>query len=154
MSTFYELDCCDETSVIIEVDDHGEVALHDFDLDAELAAQELGFEPSLCWLVWLATKRDVEAELYDVIRDSIGDPNLDYIAALLWLVETKGLPVDKADLLYLAVRRNQPHTVRLLLEAGADLHAGGGGYRALFWARKDDQQEISRLIGDWFREHE
>ena len=65
-STFYELDCGDDEPVVMERTADGELVFHGWDLETELAAQELGFQPSACFIVWDAWRLD--EELIDLAR--------------------------------------------------------------------------------------
>jgi len=63
MTTFFEMDCGGET-VTIEKTDDGDFIFHGWDEETELAAIELGFEPSACLIVWNAINDDgLDAEL-------------------------------------------------------------------------------------------
>jgi len=51
-STFAELNCGEGEVVRLERTADGKYIFHDFDIETELAAHELGFKPSLCWFLW------------------------------------------------------------------------------------------------------
>jgi len=98
---FFDLDCGDsDDPVRLEILDTGEVVFHNFDLEVELAAQELGFAPSDCYVVWYVTRYmvpqgypppfPVSQRLYRVDREvrsldtalmeyaTLGDPDSDF----------------------------------------------------------------------------
>jgi len=69
MSTFFEMDCGGET-VTLEKTDDGNIIFHGWDEETELAAIELGFEPSACLVVWNAVNNDaLDEELLDYTSD-------------------------------------------------------------------------------------
>ena len=55
-SKFFEIDCGDDEPVVMERRDDGELIFHGWDLETELAAQELGFQPSAAFVVWDAAR--------------------------------------------------------------------------------------------------
>jgi len=57
-SKFFEIDCGDDDPVVMERRDDGELVFHGWDLETELAAQELGFGRSLCYDIWEAKRNN------------------------------------------------------------------------------------------------
>ena len=80
-SKFYEIDCGDDEPVVMERRDDGELVFHGWDLETELAAQELGFQPSAAFVVWDAWRSDRLDEAL-VHQTSNGHP------AVVELIET------------------------------------------------------------------
>jgi len=118
MSTFFELDCGGET-VTIEKTDDGDFIFHGWDEETELAAIELGFEPSLCLIAWNAINEDrINDELFRQSR--IGDSVA--IQALLFV----GASVDAGNIYTLsplryAAANGHADVVKILLDAGASV---------------------------------
>jgi len=77
---FFELDCDGET-VTLEYTPDGKLLFHGWDMDTELAAQELGFSPSLCYWVWEDASQN---KLDDTLARVAFDDNLPLVEALLW----------------------------------------------------------------------
>jgi len=65
-SKLFEIDCGDDEPVVMERRDDGELIFHGWDLETELAAQELGFQPSLCYDVWKAKQEDRLNQVVDI----------------------------------------------------------------------------------------
>ena len=116
-STFAELDCGDGEVVQIERTPEGEYRFHGFELDVELAAQELGFKPSLCWFLWQTY--DVKGSLEGAMSSLAEEGDTEAVAMLLELGEP---PWD--DALTAASERNHVDIIKLLVEAGADPYSG------------------------------
>ncbi len=112
MSKFVELDCDQEEPVIIE-NDEGEIIFHNFDLEAELAAHELGFTPSLCWFLWQCyeTKGNLDTALGRIAQSG-------ELEAVLLLLELGIPPSD--DALKAASESNHLPVMRVLIAEGAD----------------------------------
>jgi len=120
MSTFFELDCGGETATIEKTDD-GDFIFHGWDEETELAAIELGFEPSACRVVWNAINEDMLnfALLYQARH---GNPLI--VEALLFV----GASVDAktgTDVTPLHGTAYHSHAdiAKVLLEAGASVDA-------------------------------
>ena len=82
MSTFFDMNCGGET-VTIEKTDDGDVIFHGWDEETELAAIELGFEPSDCFrLMEIIAETDLDVILecaimsgdLEDVEDAINDP--------------------------------------------------------------------------------
>jgi len=116
MSTFFDIDCGGET-VTIERTDDGDFIFHGWDEETELAAVELGFEPSACLIVWNAINDDrINDKLFRQSR--IGDSVA--VQALLFV----GASVDARDELgwsplHTAALNGRVDVVNILLSAGA-----------------------------------
>jgi hypothetical protein len=113
MSKFFELDCGQEEPVTIERTAEGEFFFHNFDLDAELAAQELGFEPSLCWFLWQTY--DAKGSLEGAMSSFAESGDFEAVSMLLDLGEP-----PYASALRFASEQNHSFIMRLLIDAGAD----------------------------------
>ena len=79
-STFYEIDCGDEEPVVMERRDDGDLVFHGWDLETELAAQELGFQPSAAFVVWDAKRTGT---LDKALRDATWDGHTAVVELLL-----------------------------------------------------------------------
>ena len=112
-STFAELSCGDGDLVRLERTETGEYIFHDFELDFELAAQELGFKPSLCWFLWQTyeTSGSLEGAMSSLAE--AGD--YDNVYMLLKLGEP---PYPSA--LRAASEQNHSAIMRKLITEGAD----------------------------------
>jgi len=146
-SEFHEIDCGYDEPVVLERTSGGRVVLHNFDVDTELAAQELGFEQSPCYRLW------------KIISDTSGDP-----AALCANRLSRRLVLDAAHgrtgsvelfllagadprhsrsmALRFAAHRGHPAVVELLLAAGADIPESD----ALFHASEAGCAEVVELL--------
>ena len=120
MSTFFEMDCGGET-VTLERTNNGDIIFHNWDEETELAAIELGFEPSDCWIVWDAINNDIlNEELFEKGRQG----NALLVKALIFAgasVDARGIS-DWTPLHY-AATHGHADTVKVLLEAGASVDA-------------------------------
>jgi len=121
MSTFFETECGGET-VTIEKTDDGDFIFHGYDENAELAAIELGFEPSACWIVWNAINED---ELDTDLDGQVCEGNALAVKALLFA----GASADSFDRdgglspLHTAAAYDRADVVKILLKAGASVSA-------------------------------
>ncbi len=95
-SEFFELDNDGEVARM-EITETGEIFFHDFDPEAEEAAEELGFEPGVAYRVWKA----LNAFMLDEDTDLLDD-------CLVWCCET-----------------GEFEAVRALITVGADPHGRG-----------------------------
>jgi len=89
-STFYEIDCGDDEPVVMERRGDGELVFHGWDLETELAAQELGFQPSAAFVVWDAKRNGtLDKALWDAAREGH--------IAIVELLLAAGADVDAND---------------------------------------------------------
>ena len=120
-SKFFEIDCGYDEPVVMERREDGEIIFHGWDLETELAAQELGFQPSAVFFVWDAARNDrLDEELFERARN--GE------AAIVELLLAAGAGVDAKDkkgwtALQYATLEGYAAVVELLLTAGADVSA-------------------------------
>jgi len=118
MSAFLDMDCGGET-VTIERTDNGDIIFHGWDEETELAAIELGFKPSACWVVWNAINEDrLDAELLDQARKG----NALAVEALALV----GSHVETGDNeewtpLHAAALLGHINVVKVLIKAGANV---------------------------------
>jgi len=120
MSTFFDMNCGGET-VAIEKTDDGDFIFHGWDEETELAAIELGFKPSACWVVWNAINNDM---LDDELVQQASDGNALYVDALI----RAGASVDARNImdatpLHKAVRLHNTDVAKILLKAGSNVRA-------------------------------
>jgi len=144
MSTFFELDCGGET-VTLEKTDDGDIIFHGWDEETELAAIELGFEPSDCFALWSAINED---SLDEVLRQQCELGDVAAVVALLFV----GASADAKDhdgwapLHYAAAYGNED-VVKLLLEAGASVNAQDlGGWSPLHYAAQNGNTDIAKIL--------
>jgi len=112
-STFAELDCGEGEVVRLERTEQGKYIFHDFDIETELAAHELGFKPSLCWFLWQTyeTSGSLEGAMSSLAE--AGD--YDNVYMLLELGEP-----PHSSALRAASAENHIEVMRKLIAAGAD----------------------------------
>ena len=120
MSTSFEMDCGGE-AVTLEKTDDGNIIFHGWDEETELAAIELGFEPSACWIVWNAINNDLlNEELFEKGRHG----NLLLVEALLFVGASANEDHGSwGTLLHVAAEYGHVDVVKILLEAGASVDA-------------------------------
>ena len=118
MSTFCELDCGGE-AVTLEKTDDGDIIFHGWDEETEMAAIELGFEPSVCFELWEGVgninllKKKIE------YASRAGD--LQLIKALIFIgVDVNKITFASFPPLYFAVLGGNVDSVELLLAFGAN----------------------------------
>ena len=139
MSISYDLDCGDET-ITLELLDDGTLICHsiDFDLESEIIAKEMGFEPHSCF-------KAMEYALGRASRD--GD--VDIVEILL----AAGVNIHKWN--DFAIRESaaqgRADVVKLLLEHGADVHADKD--YTLRLAAYNGHTDVVSILEDWIRDH-
>ena len=136
---FFEIDCGDAEPVVMERRDDGEIIFHDWDEETDLAAVELGFQPSVCLIVAQAVRSGrLDAALLTQI--DVGD--IAAVAALL----AAGADVHTVedDAIERAVQYNHLELAKLLIAAGADIHVF---YESpLNTALEQSNQEMAELL--------
>jgi len=144
-SKFFEIDCGDDEPVVMERRDDGELVFYGWDLETELAAQELGFQPSAAFVVWEAKRN---GRLDKALQDAARDGHSGMVELLLAAgadVNAKSNYGDTA--LHYAARGGHVDVVELLLEAGADVNAKNkNGRTALFWASFKGHAAVVELM--------
>ena len=130
MSISYDLDCGDET-ISLELLDDGTLICHsiDFDIESEMIAKEMGFDPHPCF----------EA-MDDALLLQYGD--IDIVEILLAAGADVHAHYDYA--LRHAALYGHTNVVKLLLEYGADVHAWNNG--ALRWAADNGNADVVKLL--------
>ena len=144
MSAFLDMDCGGET-VTIEKTDNGDIIFHGWDEETELAAIELGFETSDCWIVWNAINNDdLDQELINQIRRN----NNLVVEALLFL----GVSVNYKEYngwtpLHCAAGYGNIDAVKVLLEAGAGVDTRTDFFSTpLHLAAMDGHDDAARIL--------
>ena len=144
-STFYEIDCGDDEPVVMERRGDGELVFHGWDLETELAAQELGFQPSAAFVVW-------DAKRNGTLDKALWDAAWDGRTAVVELLLAAGADVDAKDedgwtALHYAATRGHTAVVELLLAAGADVNAqSNAGGTALHYAAFYGHSAVVELL--------
>ena len=109
MSISYDLDCGDET-VTLELLDDGTLISYGFDIESEMIAREMGFEPHPCF-----------AAMDNALRHETYNKNINIVEILL--VSGADVHVNDNYALRSAVRGGHVELAKLLLEYGANVHA-------------------------------
>jgi len=147
MSTFFDIDCSGDT-VTIEKTNNGDLIFHGYDEDAEMAAVELGFEPSPCWIVWTAINND---DLGKELHNQSYRGNDLLVKVLLFA----GANVEAEDKdgyfkrtpLHVAATNNYTNVVKILLEAGASLDATDrDGWTPLHEAAMWNHADVAKVL--------
>ena len=137
MSITYDLDCNGET-ITLELLDDGTLISYGFNIEDEMIAKEMGFEPHSCF------KAMDHALLRAAHR---GDINI----VELLLAAGADVHAYYDDALRHAALYGYSDVVKLLLEFGADVHAGDN--YALRWAVKNGHVDVVAILEDWIKEH-
>ena len=137
MDITYDLDCGDET-ITLELLDDGTLISYGFDIESEMIAREMGFEPHPCFeamdnVLWRAAR--------------IGKFNIVEIL----LAAGADVYVRDEGLLYASLM-GYANVVKLLLEYGADVHAWDD--LALLLAEENGHVDVVAILEDWIRDHE
>ena len=167
MSISYDLDCGEEV-ITLELLEDGTLISYGFDIESEMIAKEMGFEPHPCFeaidkALWqaahdenidiveilLATGSDVSAWDNGTLRWAASNGHSDVVELLL----EHGADVHAAGdyALRWAAANGHTDTVQLLLEYGADVHAYDD--EALGWARRNSRADVVKIIEDWIKDH-
>jgi len=151
-STFYEIDCGDDEPVVMERRDDGDLVFHGWDLETELAAQELGFQPSAAFVVW-------EAQRTGTLDKALRNAAINGHAAVVELLLAAGSDVDAQDnagwtALQGAAAYGHAAVVELLLAAGADVNAKSNiDGTALLYAARYGNADVVEILESWIAEH-
>jgi len=144
-STFFEIDCGDDEPVVMERRDDGELVFHGWDLETELAAQELGFQPSAAFVVW-------DAKRNGTLDKALWDAAWDGRTAVVELLLAAGADVNEKEAggrtaLHYAAWENHAAVIELLLAAGADINAKSNyGGTALHYAAEQGHASVVELL--------
>jgi len=144
MSTFFKLDCGGET-VTIEKTDDGDFIFHGWDEETELAAIELGFEPSACWIVWNAINNDtLDEELFEQSYRG----NVLCVEALIWAGSSvEAERYDEWTPLHVVAANGNADVAEILLEAGASVDAKTyTGWTPLHVAAQDGHANVAKTL--------
>ncbi len=152
-STFFEIDCGQDEPIVMEVQLWtGKITFHGWDCDDELAAMELGFDPSpgfiesTCFIVWDAARRE---ELEDRLIQFAGQGRVDVVETLIAAGAELRDSID--DALVAAAASGNTATVTLLLEHGPDVHAWND--MALSVAAEYGHTDVVDILKAWIEEH-
>jgi len=171
-SKFFEIDCGDDEPVVLEIVKPAKMVTadnwrthcwkpaqlrwHNWDLDTELAAQELGFPPSRCYVVHLIlnhpdfdpTKQMLKAVIPAseyVLRKSIPMNFPGWIDILLAAgADPDALTSDEEPVLAVAAMFGEIEAVEALVAGGADVAAGHNS--AVRWAAAVGNYNIVRML--------
>jgi len=170
MSQFFEIECSEGRVVTIEITDAGDALFHDYDIETELAAQELGFAPDLCYKIWAflqplwnddsSQRKTANELLLQIVDEEIFDPDLDlsrsdkralFQSGLVDILVALGADPNASNdepetALALATNYGFADAVRTLLAAGADPNAEDS--LAVRWAAGGPAPDILQLIID------
>ena len=159
MSITYDLDCGEEV-ITLELLDDGTLISYGFDIEDEMIAKEMGFEPHPCFAamdkaLWKAA-RGGDIDIVEILLAAGTNVGSDYYG--FQLAAEKGyIDVVKILLEYgagvharenvafrYAARNGHADIVKLLLKYGADVHARDD--EALEWAAGHGHAEIVKLL--------
>jgi len=144
MSAFFELDCGGE-AVTLEKTDDGDIIFHGWDEETELAAIELGFEPSTCLMLWNAINDGI---LDRALHAQVRKGNALLAEALLFVgasVNARGIS-DWTPLHYAAFDGRE-NVVRILLKAGASVDAKDNpDWTPLHYVAMWGQADIAKVL--------
>jgi len=144
-SKFFEIDCGDDEPVVMERCDDGDLVFHGWDIETELAAQELGFKPSAAFVVW-------DAKRNGTLDKALWDAAWDGRTAVVELLLAAGADVDAKDedgwtALHDAAWGGHAAVAELLLAAGADVNAqDNDGWIALHDAARNGHSAVVELL--------
>ena len=169
MSITYDLDCGDET-ITLELLNDGTLICHslDFDLENEMIAREMGFEPHPCFeamdkvLRWSAAAG--YEEIVEILLAAGADVHTEDDFALRYATLYKFANIAKILLEYganvhvhndlvlrNAVENADEEIVKILLKHGADVHVVND--YSLQWAAEKGHANIVKILEDWIKEH-
>ena len=146
-STFFDIDCGGET-VTIEKTDDGDFIFHGWDEETELAAIELGFESSLCWMFWNAINEDNDDEINEELLQQSHLGNTLVVKALLFA----GANIETTNFsgwtpLHYAACYGRTDIVNLLIKAGASVDAKAwDGRTPLYAAAANDHADVAKIL--------
>ena len=167
MSIRYDLDCGDET-ITLELLDDGTLISYGFDIESEMIAREMGFEPHPCFgamdeALWQAARYG-NIDIVEILLVAGADVHIRHDISLLWSAENGHYDIVKLLLehgidihtsnnhaLFRSVVHGHTDIVKLLLEYGADVHARNN--QALRLAEQYDNDEVVAILKDWIRDH-
>ena len=151
MSTLFEIDCGGET-VTLERTSNSDIIFHGWDEETEMAAIELGFEPSACLVVWNAINNGT---LDRELRAQVRKGNALLAEALLFV----GASVDTENSanwtpLHAAAFDGHIDVANVLLKAGASVDAETQyGWTPLHLAAANGNTDVAKILEDWIEEH-
>ena len=168
MSITYDLDCGDEV-ITLELLDDGTLISYGFDIESELIAREMGFEPHPCFVAMdhallQAAQYGRDIDIVEILLAAGADVHVFDDGALRWAAEEGHANVVKLLLEYgadvhalsdnalrLAANNGHSDVVKLLLEYGADVHAGDN--YALRLAVAKGHSDVVNILKNWIRDH-
>ena len=167
MSITYDLDCGEEV-ITLELLDDGTLISYGFDIESEMIAKEMGFEPHPCFAamdeaLWQAA-HDGNIDIVEILLaaganvNAFDDQPLRYAAwgghtDIVQLLLEYGANIHKRNELALrwTVIRGHSDIVELLLKSGANVHAKNDF--ALWWAVVKGHVDVVAILEDWIKEH-
>jgi len=144
MRAFFDMDCGGET-VTIEKTDDGDIIFHGWDEETELAAIELGFKPSACWIIWNAINNDIlDRELFSQAYRG----NALLVKALLFVgASANAKSLDGWTPLHVAAVYGHADAAKILIDAGASVDAmDKDGWTPLHEATRWNHADVAKVL--------
>ena len=118
--------------------DDGTLITYGFDIESEMIAREMGFEPHPCF-----------GAMDDALWEAARDGNIDTVEILL--AAGANVHVYNDDALRLAAARGHADVVKVLLEAGADPYVWDN--YVFDYAGRLGYVEVVAVLEDWIKDH-
>jgi len=144
MNDLFKMDCGGE-NVTLERTSNGDIIFHGWDEETELAAIELGFEPSTCLMLWNAINDGIlDEELFEQTRKG----NALIVEALIFVGASVHEDfVDDWTPLHAAALLDHINIVNVLLKAGASVDTkDNGGVTPLHYATQFGHTDVAKVL--------